>query len=241
MTAIGFGYDQTQWEKFWPANLHVIGKGIARFHAVYWIGMLLSAGVPVPKAISIHGYITADGQKMSKSLGNVIEPYELVKTYGLEPVRYYLLKYIPTHGDGDFSYEKFREVYTADLSNGLGNLCSRVAKLAEKNGSAFAAPIPTQCAPKYSKLLADFQISDALHWVMNQVSQTDQFLSETKPWTQTGDDQAKNLQTAIDRIVAIAYHLQPFLPQTSATILRHFTQPTLTALSPLFPRLPEVK
>src|SRR5690606_2774776 len=115
-----------------PADVHVSGKGINRFHSVYWIGMLLSAGIPLPKSISVHGYITSGGQKMGKSLGNAFDPFEMVKDFGLEPTRYFLLKEIPAHSDGDFTLEKFKESYTADLANGIGNLCSRVAKLCEK-------------------------------------------------------------------------------------------------------------
>jgi methionyl-tRNA synthetase len=236
MTAIGWGFDESKWQKFWPADVHIIGKGINRFHSVYWIGMLLSANLPTPRAISVHGYITANGQKMSKSLGNVIDPFELVKEFGLEPIRYYLLKEIPAHSDGDFSYDRFREVYTADLANGLGNLCSRVAKLCEKA----AIRVPHQelsFALEFKNLMDTFEVDLALKWVMQQVAETDGYLSEQKPWQQTGEEQLQTLQTAVKRIRVIAVHLQPFLPVVAKTILDHFTQPTITALSPLFPRL----
>lgn len=244
MTAIGWGYDVDTWQKFW-ANAetitHVIGKGINRFHSVYWIGMLLSASqrdpqLRLPTTISVHGYITADGQKMSKSLGNVIDPFEAVTEYGLEPIRYYLLKEIPTHNDGDFSRDRFAELYTADLSNGIGNLCSRVAKLAEKAGVGGSQP-PEAFHTDFVALMDELSISDALQWVVDQVAATDQFLSETTPWKLEGDVQKTVLTEAIQRIVTIAYHLQPFLPKTSNQILTLFTQQQITALSPLFPRL----
>jgi methionyl-tRNA synthetase len=238
MTAIGWGYDQTLWEKYWPADVHVIGKGINRFHSVYWIGMLLSAQLPTPHTICVHGYLTANGQKMSKSLGNVIDPFELVDTYGLEPVRYFLLKEIPTHSDGDFSYDRFKEVYGADLANGLGNLCSRVAKLCEK------AELKTNVTDQvfnldYTQFFADFEIEKAAQWVATQIRETDQFLSEKKPWAQEGEEQKNTLIAAVHSILTIAYHLQPFMPETAEKILSHFSQPQITALSPLFPRLPE--
>src|SRR3989344_1861508 len=132
-TAVGFGYDEALWKKWWPADLHVIGKGILRFHAVYWIGMLLSAGLPLPKSIFVHGYISSGGHKMSKSLGNVIDPFEVVKRYGTDATRYYLLREIPAYGDGDFTFERFQQLYNADLANGLGNTISRVAKLCDSN------------------------------------------------------------------------------------------------------------
>lgn len=236
MTAIGWGFDQARWEHYWPAQAHVIGKGINRFHSVYWIGMLLSAALPLPETISVHGYITADGQKMSKSLGNVIDPFQLVEQYGLEPVRYFLLKEIPTHGDGDFNYQKFEEIYTADLANGLGNLCSRVAKLCEKNGAAFEHTDPT-FNPSFQELIANFELDAALKSVVAQIAETDAYLSEQQPWTKTGDEQTAILHTAVKQIRSIAFHLQPFMPNASQTILSHFSQPTITAMQPLFPRL----
>ncbi|MBI4062389.1 methionine--tRNA ligase, partial [Candidatus Gottesmanbacteria bacterium] len=130
-TAVGFGYDDASWKKWWPTDLHVIGKGILRFHAVYWIGMLLSAKLPIPKSIFVHGYISSGGHKMSKSLGNVVDPFEVVERYGTDATRYYLLREIPAHGDGDFTYGRFTQLYNADLANGLGNLIARVSKLAE--------------------------------------------------------------------------------------------------------------
>ncbi|HYD35384.1 MAG TPA: methionine--tRNA ligase [Vitreimonas sp.] len=251
MTAIGWGWDQEQWQKYWTQDgeiTHVIGKGINRFHSVYWIGMLLSAGLALPKKISVHGYITANGQKMSKSLGNVIDPFEVVEKYGLEPVRFYLLKYIPSHADGDFSYDKFAEIYTADLANGLGNLCSRVAKLCEKAD----VPSPFFTREKnddyqlnflkeesFSRAFHEIELSEALNNIWADIAAADQFLSEQQPWKQTGEAQAQTLTTAIEKIVRIATQLQPFMPSTAKTILSHFTQEKITALSPLFPRLAE--
>lgn len=238
LTAVGFGKNTEEFEQIWPANTHVIGKGINRFHAVYWIGMLLSAGLSIPKSISVHGYITADGQKMSKSLGNVIDPFAVVEKYGLEPIRYYLLKYIPTHADGDFSYEKFKDVYTADLSNGLGNLCSRVAKLCEKN--AVSTPVlPIEYTPAVVKALEELELSEALSLVMDMVSQTDHYLSEQTPWKKEGAAQAEILREAVQNIRVIAYQLQPFMPHTAKTILEHFNTQYIGAISPLFPRLSE--
>ncbi len=239
MTAIGWGYNQELWSKYWHADgeiTHVIGKGINRFHSVYWIGMLLSAGLPIPTTISVHGYITADGQKMSKSLGNVIDPFELIKKYDLEPVRYYLLKYIPTHGDGDFSYQKYEAVYTADLANGLGNLCSRVAKLAER-AAIGNIEFPQKFKDEFSQLMDEFELSQALQLLTDMVAALDLYLAEKQPWKKEGEEQKEILIFAIEQIVTIAYHLQPFMPTTAEKILQHFTQEKITALQPLFPRI----
>lgn len=238
LTAVGFGTNSEEFAKTWPAQSHVIGKGINRFHSVYWIGMLLSAELATPESISVHGYITADGQKMSKSLGNVIDPFAVVEKYGLEPIRYYLLRYIPSHSDGDFSYEKFTDAYTADLSNGLGNLCSRVAKLCEKN--QVATPVlPIEYTPGVSKAMDELELSEALHQIIGLVSQTDHYLSEQTPWKKEGEAQAEILREAVQNIRVIAYQLQPFMPKTAATILTHFNTEQIAALSPLFPRLSE--
>ncbi len=236
MTAIGWGYDQTGFEKFWPADVHVIGKGINRFHSVYWIGMLLSAGLPLPKNICVHGYITANGQKMSKSLGNVIDPFALVEKYGLEPVRYYLLKEIPTHTDGDFSDQHFSEVYTADLANGLGNLCSRVAKLCEKN-DVHGVKTEVRFAEEFSTHIDNYEIDLALKWVALQLTEVDKFLNEKKPWAQSEEAQKQTLNEAVSKIRFVAFHLLPCLPTTAQNILNHFSGDKITAMQPLFPRL----
>jgi len=238
LTAIGWGYDQAHFEKFWPADVHFIGKGINRFHSIYWIGMLLSAQLPPPKVICVHGYMTANGMKMSKSLGNVVDPFEITKKYGIEPIRYYLLKDIPTHSDGDFSEQRFRELYSADLANGIGNLCSRVSKLCEKISSLTDVHSATEFAPGFIDLMDDMDIDKAMQWVFQHITETDHYLSEKKPWIQSGSDFEETLNTAVEKIIFIAFHLQPFLPKTAKTILDHFQKTRITAIEPLFPRLP---
>ncbi|MDO8741561.1 MAG: methionine--tRNA ligase, partial [Candidatus Roizmanbacteria bacterium] len=109
-------------EKTWPADLHVIGKGIIRFHTIYWPAFLLSAGLPLPKAVFAHGYLTVNGQKMSKTIGNIVDPLEIISKYGVDALRYYLLREIPPFDDGDFSYRRLDEIYNSDLANELGNL-----------------------------------------------------------------------------------------------------------------------
>lgn len=238
LTAIGWGTDSELFERYWPADAHLIGKGIARFHCIYWIGMLLSAGLALPKCISVHGYLTLEGKKMSKSLGNVIDPEDLVKQYGLEPTRYYLLRAVPTHGDGDFSQQRFVDLYTAELANGLGNLCSRVAKLAEKNQLSGLAP-SADFNEVYVAAMESYALDQALDWVVQQVNETDAWLAENKPWSLAGDEQRQLVQAALERVVLIATHLQPFLPMTAQQLLAHFGQAKVTALQPLFPRLPD--
>ena len=119
-------------KKYWPADIHIIGKDILRFHAAIWPAMLLSTGLPLPEKIFVHGFITSDGQKISKSLGNVIDPFEVIDKYGVDALRYYLLKEIPSGSDGDFSDKRFEEIYRSDLQNGLGNLTARALTMPEK-------------------------------------------------------------------------------------------------------------
>jgi methionyl-tRNA synthetase len=241
MTAMGWGYDAELFQKYWPADVHVIGKGINRFHSVYWIGMLLSSGLPTPKTVCIHGYITADGQKMSKSLGNVIDPFELVKKYTLESVRYYLLKEIPTHSDGDFSYSRFAELYTADLANGLGNLCSRVAKLTSAGGHTFTPVAQEELLnnPAFFEAMNQYELSTAAHILQHDISKIDQQLNQDTPWKLTGSEQQASLAKAVTAIQKVSFLLQPFMPQTAKQIFDHFNKKQIEVMKPLFPRLVE--
>src|SRR5262249_18403469 len=144
ITALDYAGDGPLYERYWahnPHRVHVIGKGILRFHAVYWPAMLLSAGVPLPTTIYVHGYITVEGQKISKSLGNVVDPVELVERYGAEAVRYYLLREIPAAEDGDFTQERFLRAYNGDLANNLGNLLNRVVSMVNRYCGG-TAPLP---------------------------------------------------------------------------------------------------
>jgi len=239
-TAIGFGYDEKLWSKWWPADVHVIGKGILRFHAVYWIGMLLSAHLPLPKSIFVHGYISSDGHKMSKSLGNVIDPFDVVMKYGVDAVRYYLLREIPSYADGDFSERRFKDLYNADLANGFGNLVARLAKLAQ--GKSYQPKVASyqQLTNQYSyfkKALDEFRFNDALAFVWKKVAATNKRIDEKKPWDLDGEKLNKVLWPLIGQILEISTLLQPFLPETSKKILTQFFDTPIKPQPPLFPRI----
>lgn len=241
MTGIGWDWDEKKWKEWWPADLHIIGKDIARFHTVYWPAMLLSAKLPIPKHILIHSFITSGGHKMSKSLDNVIDPFDMVEKYGLEPVRYYLLSQIPIDSDGDFTEERFKEVYTADLANGLGNVVARLAKLAENSNIEFdEIKIPYQ---PYSKELKDAfeesRFSDVLQnlW-KTRLSPIDQHINQHSPWLVKDKNKLKKiLQEEINMLREFTIQIKPFLPETARKIEEQFKGPTIKADKPLFPRI----
>jgi methionyl-tRNA synthetase len=233
-SGVGFGSDEALYKKWWPADIHVIGKGILRFHAVYWPAFLLSAGLSVPKSLFVHGYFTVDGQKMSKSLGNVIDPIEMIEKYGVDALRYYFLREIPATADGDFSERRLIELYNADLANGLGNLVARIAKLCEKVGLE-TTDKPTALTPQVEKLLSEYKFNEALAEIWKQITTADKYVNETKPWTLEADVLEKVLQKLVRQIQQIAFDLQSFLPTTSEKILEQFNGKIIST-TPLFPR-----
>jgi len=225
-SGIGFGSDQEIYKKWWPADVHVIGKGIIRFHTVYWPAFLLSAGLPLPKTIFVHGYITVEGAKMSKSVGNVIDPFELVVKYGADAVRYFFLRELPATEDGDFSFEKFETRYNADLAGGLGNLVARLTTMAE--GYVTTPKLGIQDAglktafdsleKDYPVLLEEFRFSEALSRIWELISLCDKHIERKKPWEkQPGHEQV--WQDLIATLASIGWFLEPFLPETSHNIL----------------------
>jgi methionyl-tRNA synthetase len=233
-TGIGFGWNEEKYQKYWPANLHVIGKGIIRFHAVYWPAFLLSANLKLPRAIFVHDYFTVNGQKMSKTLGNVIDPFELIKKYGADAVRYYFLAKFSPFTDGDFSKEKFKETYNADLANGLGNLVARVAKLAEQQNLKAPISKPTKDTTLYYGF-KEFRFDKILENIWGNIRICDGIVSSNKLWKNT-EKKIDPLETAIVYILDIAYNLRPFLPETAEKIQKQFSGKIKTG-KPLFPRL----
>lgn len=223
-------------EKCWPADIHVLGKDNQRFHAIYWPAMLKSAGYELPKTILVHDFISLDGQKVSKSLGNVILPSELVDKFGVDGVRYYFLRFGPLTNDIDITLEKMMHVYNSDLANGLGNLVSRVAKLCEKSEFKFKSK-ETKLYPEVTNAIEEFRFDNALKFIWEKVTKVDQEINRTEPWKLEGKGLQNALQNYLNEIAEIALNLKPFLPETTEKIAKVFGGIQIKMIEPLFPRL----
>ncbi len=233
LTGIGYGTDEAQFNKYWPADVHVIGKGILRFHAVYWPAILLSAGLALPKTVFVHGYITVEGQKMSKSLGNIVDPFMLIDKYGVDPLRYYFLSEVPTFDDGDFSEKLLAEKNNSELGANVGNLVNRTMVFLTNN---FAGEIPhgeptgedkafleSQKAQygKVAQALDELRLKDALDSAMAFSSSVNKFFQDSAPWKSVKEDRAKaaaSLYVLANQVKDVAILMSPFLPNTSDSI-----------------------
>jgi len=236
ITGIGYGIEDENFKKWWPADIHTIGKDINRFHTVYWPAMLMSAGLPTPKTVLVHGFVQSGGQKMSKTLGNVIDPFEISDKYGLESFRYYMLSQIPTTDDGDFTEGRFKEVYNADLANGLGNLVARIARLCEK---IELDSLPQSVLDEnYKKTFEEYRFNELLGEIWAKISKIDGEIEVEKPWAVEDLAKLKELlQDWVIKIDQIAFELKPFLPETSEKIKLLFNQTKVKSIPPLFPRI----
>lgn len=235
LTGIGFLDDREKFTKFWPANLHILGKDNFQKHTLLWPAMLKSAGIALPKTVYGHGFLTLNRQRISTTLGNVIRPSEWVEKFSADAIRYYLLRYSSLEEDSDISEEKLKEVYNADLANGLGNLVARVAKLCEQNNISAPEP-PGEFDPKMIVHLDSYKFNEALAHIWGEIASADKKVNEEKPWELSGEKLEEVLVDLVKRIQHIAFNLQPFLPQTSEKILKQFSGQVKSSPA-LFPRL----
>ena len=241
LTGIGFGWNRKKFKKFWPADVHIIGKDILRFHAVYWPAMLLSAKIELPRAIFVHGFITVSGQKMSKSLGNIINPQDLVEKYGPDAVRYFFLREASPFEDVDFTFEKFERRYEFDLAHDLGNLVLRVVSLAKREKISFPKrflfkdKVLKRKIEKTKKLfkreMEKFELNKALVSLWELISFSNVYIDRKKPWQRKDKTTIKDLLLTLFEISEMLY---PFLPQTAQNIN---TQVTKINPQILFPRI----
>jgi len=236
ISTLGWPENEKNFNNFWP-GVQIGGKDNLRQQSAMWQAMLMSAGLPNSKKIYIEGFITANGQKMSKSLGNVIDPFILVKKFGTDPVRYYLLREVPSFEDGNYSQKRMLEIYNSDLANELGNLVSRLTNLAEKDNLTI---IPHQIneinSTKTIQLFNNFQFSLILEEIWNQIKQLNKQINDFSPWNKKPEERKEFLLQCFKTLESITYQLQAFLPETAEKIVKS-TQGKIKKLLPLFPRL----
>ena len=235
VTALGYPDETDPLWRFWPAALHLVGKDIQRFHAIYWPAFLMAAGLPVPQRIFAHGWWTSDGIKMSKSLGNVVDPLDLVAKYGADPVRFFLLREVPFGNDGDFSHRALTSRLNTDLANGVGNLAQRTLTLIAKNCDGRlpdggprtdadtalldeAATLPSRLRGHIDRQA----LHEALDDVWRVIRASDSYIDQMAPWSLRKTDPVRMghvLRVLAEAIKAIAIVLQPFMPASMTRLL----------------------
>lgn len=229
ITTLGYP-NHPDFTTFWPADVQVIGKDILRFHAAIWPAMLMSLKQPLPKKLYVHGHVTSNGKKMSKTLGNIVDPVTIIEEYGADALRYYLARHIPSHDDGDFSAERFEIVYNNELANELGNAVSRVASMAVKYMDGVVGDIPDgeHDQGPYHEALAECRFDKAMEVVWDQVRGLNQYIDTAKPWAVAKEGDATHLREILAYCISclgeIAELLTPFMPDTSNTIRAVFTE-----------------
>jgi methionyl-tRNA synthetase len=241
MTGVGYNDDMPQWERIWPADVHIIGKDIVRFHTVYWPAFLMSAGLPLPRQVFGHGFVLNRGEKMSKSLGNVVEPLALAETYGVDQLRYFLLREVPFGQDGSYSHDAIVARTNGDLANGLGNLSQRTLSMIAKNCDG-RVPMPGELTkddevlrhfidmriPDYFEAMKSLQIHKALEAAWDLVTDGDQYIAHQQPWVLRKSDPARMatvLYNVVELVRRIAILGQPAMPRACAALLDQLAVP----------------
>ncbi len=223
ITVLGYP-EHDDFKQFWPANVQVVGKGILRFHAAIFPGILLGLGLPLARQLYVHGYVTVDSKKMSKSLGNSVSPNDIIAKYGADAFRYYFLRHIPSYDDGDFSWEAFEAAYNNELANELGNAVQRTVAMVQKyqGGVVGDIPEPEHDMGAYGEAIELCKFDRALDSVWEQVRGLNQLIDTEKPWEIAKTDDADHLREVLAGFVSdlleIAELLEPFLPATAAKI-----------------------
>lgn len=247
ITVLGYP-DNEEWKEYWPADVQVIGKDILRFHAAIWPAMLLGLDLPLPKKLLVHGFVNVGGAKMSKTVGNVVDPLEIIRDYGLDGFRYYFSRHIPTLDDGDFTWQKFEAAYNNELANELGNLVSRVAKMVSNYQAGVVGDgiKAEHDAANYHAAIKKCEFNRALDEVWLTVRSLNQYLESVKPWMvakQRETDQEAEahlgeiLSHSVGTLQQIAALLVPFLPDTAEKISATFAGGVVHELDGvLFPR-----
>jgi methionyl-tRNA synthetase len=265
LTAAGYPDENSaQYHTFWPASLHMVGKDIVRFHAVYWPAFLMSAKLPLPKRVFAHGWWTIEGEKMSKSLGNVVAPSHLVEKYGLDQTRYFLLREVPFGSDGNFSRQGMIDRINSDLANNIGNLAQRTLSMIAKNADAKVPdPVPAGPRPQDKALLELVQVTkptslddareqmqtcrfhEVLQAIISMASAANEYVDREAPWTQRKENpiaMQATLYTLAEVLRCIGIMLQPFMPASADALLNQLAVPTharsFTHLKPEYALIP---
>lgn len=242
LTVLGYP-EHKDYRDYWPANVQVIGKDIIRFHAAIWPAMLLSLNVPLPRAIYAHGFLTIDGKKISKSVGNVVHPKEVIDRYNADTFRYYFLRHIPSYGDGDFSWERLDEVYNSELANELGNAVQRTAAMITQYQNGLIGDIPpaTHDVTAYWEALNYCRFDKALEEAWERVRGLNQYIDEEKPWVIAKQNDEEHLREVLayqtSALLQIAELLEPFMPETAQKIRHVFEEGVVRPIEgTLFPK-----
>jgi len=243
ISTLGWPDESGDYQVYWP-GLQVCGKDNLRPQAAMWQAMLLAAGLPNSRQILVFGFLTANGQKISKSLGNTVDPFELVDKYGSDAVRYYLLAEIPPYEDGDYSEAKFQERYNADLANGLGNLAARVSNLLEKNEIRTNLKVNLDdkdikdAVKEFEASMVQYRFNEALQIIWNKLRECNEIISRTAPWKMTDK---KEIEATLKPLAAVilncSYLLEPFIPISAWKIQIQFLEPQIRKGEILFPRI----
>jgi len=248
ITVLGYP-DREGWQEYWPADIQVIGKDILRFHAGIWPAMLLGLDLPLPKKLLVHGFVNVNSAKMSKSVGNVVDPNEIIDNYGLDAFRYFFSRHIPTLDDGDFTWEKFETAYNTELGNDLGNVVQRVASMITRyqSGVIGDAPQGEHDMQPYRQAIESLNFNRAMDEVWITVRSLNQYLESVKPWEVAKKREsepeaeahlAEILAHAVGTLLQIADLLVPFLPDTAEAIHKTFESGVVTpSAGVLFPKV----
>lgn len=234
------GYPDQDISEWWPAAAQFVGKDILRFHTITWPAILLGLGLELPRKVISHGHVLAGGQKMSKSIGNVIDPIAVIERHGLEAFRYYFLRHIDTFTDSDFTWEKFDEAYNNELANDLGNLVQRLATLCHKNGVSGIQATENE-DDEYNSLMDAYEFSKAFDYAWERVQQLNKDIDAAKPWELAKNGEIAKVQEVLtdlaDGLLIAARLLESFLPKTAVKIQEIFTASEIVPPStPLFPK-----